>query len=179
MKTHEESGFLERIQAAVKPLTAKDRFHLKTVQYGTYYGETRILLSSQDMDIVFKNTLKSHPKTRVLFIIHSIDEMFIAEYLSPVLKIQHFLTKNNPGLNSEGLSNQEKESDHEIQHLLEKTGFIDEISGLSEDIKKNLPALSEIFSHDQIEETMKRYSAEARKQNFSGRLFKHRSREIV
>jgi len=59
----------------------------------------------------------------------------------------------------------------EIEYLLEKTGYLNEIRQLCAEIKKNLPQIKKVFDKSNIDETIRLYSIEFRKHDNERPIF--------
>ena len=59
----------------------------------------------------------------------------------------------------------------EIEYLLKRTGFIEEVTRLCIELKQKLPEIYPLFNLDTIDETIRRYTSEFRRHKQYGGMF--------
>lgn len=166
-------GLLERIQVAVQPLTTEGSYRLETVEYGTYYRDVEVKLVSEGVVILFQGKLSQHTGVNCYFTIHSLNKTFDAEYLFKALNIDIPLKRGSfiRDLNLEQFAGDIDQYDKEIEYLLKRTGFIEEITRLCVEFKQKLPKIDLLFKPDMIDETIRRYVSEFRRHEPYGGMF--------
>lgn len=166
-------GLLERIQVAVQPLTTEGSYRLETVEYGTYYRDVEVKLVSENVAIRFHGKLSQHTGVNSYFTIHSLNKTFDAEYLFRALDIDIPLKKGSfiRDLNLKQFEGDIDQYDKEIEYLLKRTGFIEEITRLCVEFKQKLSEIDLLFKPDTIDETIRRYRSEFRRHEPYGGMF--------
>ncbi len=167
------SGLLERVQVAVQPLTAEGNYQLEMVEYGTYYRDVEAKLVSEEMAILFQGKLSQHTGVNCYFTVHSLNKTFDTKYLFQALKIDIPIKKGDfiRDLNLEQFKEDNHRDYKEIEYLLKRTGFIEEVARLCIELKQKLPEIYPLFNPDTIDETIRRYTNEFRKHKQYGGMF--------
>lgn len=161
----EVPGIMEKVEEAVRPLTEHGDFYLTNITHDGYYGDLKVLLTSKEFNITFHTLLKAPKVFSCSFIVNSVNKHFSAEFLFPACHIDIPLRKERPltdidySVLRDRYNNREKEN----EILLERSRFIPEISRLSNQIKKILPLLDDLFMSPNIDKTWDLYIAESRK----------------
>lgn len=173
MKTKEGPGLLDRVQNAVEPLIIEKNFQLESIQYGTYYRDVEIRLTSTGTDILFQGKLSQNTEVYCYFIAHSISKTFNLKYLALAMKINIPFKKGDyiRNLNLEQFRNDENRYYKEIEYLLNKTDFIGEVTRLSIEIKQKLEDIYPLFYSENVDETILRYTREFRRHEQYGGVF--------
>jgi len=173
MKDKRRPCLLDRVQVAVQPLTAEGKFRLETVEYGTYYRDVEVKLVSNEIDIRFQGKLSQHTEVNCYLTVHSINKTFYVKYLFLALKIDIPIKKGDfiRDLNLELFREDDNRYYKEIEYLLNRTGFIDEVTRLSIELKQKLTEIYPLFYPNNVDETVQRYTHEFRRHEQYGRVF--------
>lgn len=173
MLDNKDIGLLKHIQTAVQPLTTDEGFQLEAISYGSYYGQVTVVLASKEMDIVFNLNLKGYPMVGCVLRPHSINLSFIAEFLFSALGIDISFKRCNyiKGLDLTMFNGTLHKHQKIIDYLVEKSGCIIGLNRLCTEIQGLMPNIRWIFHPDAVDETVRLYMEEAKKQKYPGRLF--------
>jgi len=158
MKQRDRDGLFEYIHPVVEPLTFRRNFTIESVKFGTYYGDVDVILHSENFDISFSCILKVHSGIKVSFELSSVKKSFSAKYLFPAIHLDILLKPGDYIRNYYG--DNDKSSLEIIDTLLEKTGFIPELSRLCQEIDHKFPKLLQAFDPASLEETTLLYERE-------------------
>jgi hypothetical protein len=172
-RINQQPGLLENLQQAVTSLTADEEFQLFTVLWGTYNGEVALTLHSETVDITFQTNLRTSNTIYWFFTDNPSGKFFYAKYFLPALNIN--ITTGTweyvKNLEYGFMKDRHEKYQVEIEYLLEKTGYLNEIRQLCAEIKKNLPQIKKVFDKSNIDETIRLYSIEFRKHDNERPIF--------
>ncbi|NMB79435.1 MAG: hypothetical protein GYA23_10130 [Methanomicrobiales archaeon] len=168
MYSNEQSGLLEQIQPAIQPLTETGDFYLKSISINDFESAIIIQLSSPGLEMRYGATA-IHSHVNCVFIIHSLKKFFSIDYLSPALKLNITINKgefleNYPSPPS-GIIETTEKYQARWDAILKGVNFIEELNRQCIGIRDNLPEIRRAFSPENIDETVRVYSAEYKKTN--------------
>lgn len=160
-----DQGLLEQVTEAVRPLTDGDSFQLKSLSYcDSYQDGGTIRLVAPQISIDFIYNLRAMNKISLLFRVRSLNEPLVAE---PLFAARHIpITFHHwelPHDSSDHVKIAAYNSEDIIAFLLWETGFIEELNRLCSEIHANLPALCDALIPENLDETLRLYALENRK----------------
>jgi hypothetical protein len=146
MNESSEPGFFEQIPAAVRPLTDDGLFRLERIEYSENHYDIFVCtwLRSPEIDIRFEFPPHVDGKGNVSCTFIKLGNRFDAGFLFPGCSVDIPVHVG-------------------YMHEPPYVDYIQEISRISVEMKKNLPAILALFTPEKIEDTSRRYQEEMRK----------------
>jgi hypothetical protein len=170
MIINEKPGILEQIEKAVQPLTGNGEFHLESITFEDYDREITVIIRSHELEIQFQTTMRTHSRVLCYFVVHPVEKSFISIYLYPARGIRIPINDGRPmkeRFPSENFPTAQKYHAL-IDYYLQETGFIQELNRQCNAIHAEMPEMRNFFKAENLEETIRLYLSEAKKQGKTG-----------
>lgn len=170
MGIYVQSGIVEQFRSAVSPLTDTERFRFETVNFDLYTGQLEFRLLSEQMVIIFylgfahKSATQGYCYRSFTFYLPSARVFFSAEHLYPALKkIIPLRPKGASGCIWREESSGIFRARNLIDLLLEDNTLFSDISEACYLIVQDLEYFRLQFSPDKVDETLRLYTDETKK----------------
>jgi len=175
MADTEKNGILECIRIAILPLTSDGDFQLATVKFESEFDTIIVDLCSEKLDITFiarlgfRQKISDGLKIDCAFFDKGSKKLFWTKYLSPVLNTN--LTNLDEECMQQVLNTYENEGFFGEKIPLEKKEFLESLQLLCKKVNEHLPKIYSLFTSENIDETIRVYSREFRKEIEDGNIF--------
>jgi len=132
-----------------------------------------VKLVTGDTAILFQGKLSQHTEVNCYITVYSLNKTFNVKYLFQALNIDIPFKKGDfiRNLNLEQFKDNVNRGHNEIDYLLKRTSFIEDITRLCVEFKQKLPEINLLFNQDSIDETIRRYVSEFRRHEPYGGIF--------